>query len=356
MASLGIPHQRLINQHLIGAPLETPERVVEWLSAVQSQDYPGAKWALGQRASGATSAHIDQLFNDGRILRTHVMRPTWHFVSPKDIRWLLALTAPRVHAANAYYYRKFGLADSLLKRSDDLLAKSLQGGRQLMRTEIASVLAESGIVASGLQLGYILMHAELNAVICSGAMNGKKHTYALLDDRAPNAKPLTRRAALTELATRYFASHGPARLQDFSWWSGLTTADAKAAVAGAKLTQHDQLYGTAPKPVPEKAAPAVHLLPNYDEYLIAYKDRSDYSTPFDVAPPATIFDRHILVVHGKVVGAWRETFKRHTMTVVVTPLIALGKTETKALGEAIERYGRFMETQVELTMTKLLGQ
>ena len=188
LTRLDIAHQRLHNEHLAGAQLNKPEAVVQWLCAVQSQDYAGAKWAIAQRTTGETNAALDQLFNDGKILRTHVMRPTWHFVLPADIRWLLRLTAPRVHAANAYYYRKLELDDAVFHRGNAALAKALQGGAQLIRAEIALVYTNAGIHASGLRLAYLIMHAELDALICSGALHGKQFTYAWLDDRVPQTQ------------------------------------------------------------------------------------------------------------------------------------------------------------------------
>jgi hypothetical protein len=178
--------------------------VVSYLGAVQAQDYAGAKWALGQRIQNATDAAIDQSFNAGEILRTHLMRPTWHFVTPADIRWMLMLTAPRVHAANAFMYRNLELDEVALKKSNATLEKGLQGGKQLTRSELASVFREAGIIADGLRMGYFLMYAELVGLLCSGPRRGKQFTYALLEERAPKVKPLGHDEALAELVSRYF--------------------------------------------------------------------------------------------------------------------------------------------------------
>jgi hypothetical protein len=355
MATDDVVRRRLRNQHLVGASFETPDAAVQWLGAVQSQDYGGAKWALGQRVKHTTSAEIDKLFNAGQILRTHVMRPTWHLVTPSDVRWLLELTAPRVHAANSYYYRKFELNEDVLRETELLLAKELQGGKQLTRKEVAQTLQAAGITASGLRLGYILMNAELNAVICSGALKGRQHTYALLDERVPQVTTVSRGVALGELAERYFTSHGYAQLQDFVWWSGLTVTDAKSAIAhaGAKLVQHEEdgkVYWSSDAHAFKEPGSHVHLLPNYDEYLIAYKDRSAYTTVFSTTPSAGMFDGHILIVNGKVCGAWRVTSKRSTAIVTVAPLVALGKAESKALRVAVDRYGHFLGASVELVI------
>src|SRR5438046_754748 len=208
MINLDIAHQRLHNQHITRRTLETPQALVEWLGAVQAQDYAAAKWALGLRLQGVMDEDIEQAFTNGAILRTHVMRPTWHFVSPADIRWLLALTAPRVHAANAHYNRKLELDDAVFKCTHTVLANALQGGKQLTRDELASALQQAGIAMEGEQrVTYIIMRAELDGIICSGARRGKQFTYALLAERAPQARSLDRDEALAELTMRYFTSH-----------------------------------------------------------------------------------------------------------------------------------------------------
>src|SRR5713226_2242979 len=228
MTNLDIAHRRLHNQLITRPMFEKPDDVVKWLGAVQAQDYAGAKWALGLRMQGVTDDVIEQAFADGAIIRTHVMRPTWHFVAPADIRWMLALTAPRI---NAYYNRKLELDDAVFRHSNAVLAKALQGGKQLTRSELASVLQLAGIAADNLlRSTYIIMRAELDGIVCSGARRGKQFTYALLDERVPQTRNLDRDEALAEFARRYFTSHGPATLQDFVWWSGLAAADAKAGL------------------------------------------------------------------------------------------------------------------------------
>jgi hypothetical protein len=274
MTRLDIAHQRLVNQHIATDPFEKPDDVVNWLVAVQSQDYFGAKWALGLRLrQDAHDADVDRAFNEGSILRTHMLRPTWHFVTPADIRWLLALTAPRVHAANATMYRRLELDNATLKRSRRALTKALQGGQHLTRDELRRALEKSGVAAdNGQRLAYIVMHAELDGLICSGPRRGKQFTYALLEERVPPTRSLGREEALTELTRRYFASRGPATAQDFAKWSGLTVADAKHGLEAIKgQLQHEKLNGedywfTSSVSTAGLASPTAHLLSFYDEY------------------------------------------------------------------------------------------
>src|ERR1700692_570887 len=207
MINLDIAHRRLHSQHITWRTLETPQALVEWLGAVQAQDFAAAKWALGLRLQGMTDEAIEQAFTDGAILRTHVMRPTWHFVSPANIRWLLTLTAPRVHAGNTYWYRKLEMNEAIVKQSSDVLINALQDGKQLTRDELATALQQAGIVTAGEQrVTYIVMRAELDGIICSGARRGKQFTYALLEERVARPTALERDAALFELARRYFTT------------------------------------------------------------------------------------------------------------------------------------------------------
>jgi hypothetical protein len=354
ITSLDITHQRLYNQHLAGTPFEKPEAVVAWLGAVQAQEYAHAKWALGLRMQDAADNAIEQAFTNGAILRTHLMRPTWHFVTPADIRWMLKLTAPRVNAVNAHMYRKLELDDALFLRSNAAIAKALEGGQQLTRLELASVLEQAGIVAEGIRLGYIVHRAELDAIICSGSRRGKQFTYALLDERAPRAKALERDEAVAELTKRYFTSHGPALVRDFVWWSGLTTADAKA---GLEMTKphliHEmidgKIYWFSPNgPTPEEVSPTAHLLPIYDEYTIAYKDHSAIFDP-QYAKQVISGNGFVIVIDGQVVGNWRRTFSKGAAVIELAPFRPFTATECDAFTAATRRYGEFLSMPVVLS-------
>ncbi|MEO7157329.1 MAG: crosslink repair DNA glycosylase YcaQ family protein, partial [Vicinamibacterales bacterium] len=173
---------RLRNQQLIDGKRWKPAQVVSWFGAMQAQDYPAAKWAIGVRSPGSQDGDVEQAFNDGLILRTHVLRPTWHFVTPEDIRWLLALSAPRIHAANAYYYRQVGLDAKTFAKSCAMIHRTLEGGKTLTRAELAVDLQRAKVPADGLKLAYLMMHAELEGVITSGPRRAKQFTYALMDE------------------------------------------------------------------------------------------------------------------------------------------------------------------------------
>ena len=269
-----IADRRLVAQRFLDKRPLSPAPLVAWFGGVQAQDYAGASWALGQRAPGTTRADIDAALASGEILRTHVLRPTWHFVAPADIRWMLALTGPRVKRILAPYDRNLEIDAALLRRTRTVLAKLLRG-HQLTRAEIGQGLARAGIAAEGRRLVHLVSHAELDGLLCSGALRGKHFTYALLDERAPAVPLLSRDEALAELARRFFTSHGPATLADFAWWSGITQADGKRGIeaAAAHLTEEAigerrYWFGDVPPGVRPRG-PVVRLTPNYDELFIA---------------------------------------------------------------------------------------
>ena len=350
MLTSDVLRHRLANQQLTRATFEQPDDVVAWLGAVQAQDYAGAKWALGQRLRSATDAAIEAAFSQGSILRTHVMRPTWHFVAPADIRWLLALSAPRVKAALASADRALGLDAAVVARSKDAIARALEGGRQLTRPELATALGRVGIATNAQALAHMVMHAELDGVICSGPRRGTQFTYALLKERVPPTRSLARDEALAELAGRYFTSHGPATIADFVWWSGLTVADARRGIAasGARLVQ-ESVGGTphwlAPATAPPIPPGTVYLLPNYDEYTVAYKDCDAFFDAARAGAPTTR-DRvpfgNVVVLDGRVAGWWKRTLRARSVAVDARWFVEPSAAQRRALAAAVERYAAFL--------------
>jgi Winged helix DNA-binding domain len=353
---------RLANQHLAASSLGSPAEVVAWFGAVQAQEYPAARWALGLRGRGLTDQTVARAFDAGEILRTHAMRPTWHFVARADIRWLQMLTGPRVQQLNAYYARKNELDAKTIARSRAVIERSLAGGQQRTRTELAAALRKAGIRAEGRRLAYLMMSAELDQVICSGARRGKQFTYALLEERAPKATRLPRDEALGELTRRYFTSHGPATLRDYVWWSGLTMGDARRGVeiAGRALMQETfgelTHWSAAPTPAFTRSlggggtrrSASAYLLPIYDEYLIAYKDRGAVTDPASTGRSSATIDgyAHWLVVDGRFVGTWRREETAAGVEVGLTPHRLLTTAERKAVVAAADRYSAFLETPV----------
>ena len=340
---------RLRSQKLVVTKCRKPEQVVRWLGAVQSQDYAGAKWAIGLRSSGLDDRAIDRAFNEGAILRTHMMRPTWHFVAPADIRWIQRLTGPRVNALNALYYRRGGLDAQTLRRGVKVLERALRDLNYLTRDALASRLGESALPLRGESLAYLMMYAELEGVVCSGPRMGKQFTYALLEERVAPTPTIDRDQALAELARRYFMSHGPATFKDFAWWSGMTARDAKEGIAmNAARLNHEAIDGLTYWFAPGRAAisppsRAVFLLPNYDEFGVAYRDRVLLrNAPRPKSLDASGSFAHLLVIDDAITGRWRRDTSTRSVVVHVQPFRSLTRAEKRAVEAAVDRYGEFL--------------
>ncbi|RPJ53217.1 MAG: winged helix DNA-binding domain-containing protein, partial [Methanobacteriota archaeon] len=317
--------------------------------AVQAQDYAAATWAIGLRIRNSTETEIERAFNEGTILRTHVMRPTWHFVMPEDIRWMIELTAPRVKAQLAHYDRRLGLDEALYEKSNAAIVEALHDAIYLTRRELKAVLADAGIETDVQRLGHIIARAELDGLICSGPRRGKQFTYALMEERVPDCRTLPRDEALARLALIYFSSHGPAQLKYFSWWSGLGANDAKIALEqiASKVRQETldgktYWYVPAPmEPIPEP--PPALLLSIYDEYTIAYKDRGDISEARDIERMISMGNAltAVIVLNGRVAGTWNRTSKNNIVEIRLNPFRKLDGDEQEALESEVARYGRF---------------
>lgn len=360
MTAAEITQKRLANQGLAGTPYNTPKEIVGWLGAVQGQDYAMAKWALGARLPGMTEEEIEEGLNGGEIIRTHILRPTWHLVCADDIRWMLELSAPRVKAAVAPVLRRLELDDALLRRAYRIIERGLSGGRHLTRAELMRKLEASGINTDDLRPAHIMFAAELEGLVCSGRRRGNSLTYALLDERVPQTAPgLTRDEALVRLALRYFTSHGPATPHDFSWWSGLTVTDTRRALemigSGLETAIVDGVSYWFPPSAPERKAKKklrrrVHLLPAFDEYMVSYKDRSAALDPEHNGTVITgngIF-RPIIVAEGKVTGVWKRTPGKRGAVLEASFFDPADAMTNEELAEVARPYGEYLGTGVEV--------
>lgn len=338
-------HAQLLDWH----PLSTPVEVVRWLGALQAQDYLSSLWAIGLRLPGTTEADIERAIADREIVRTWPMRGTIHYVAAEDARWMLELLAPRVVARSAGLYKQFELDETVFARCRVLLTNALQGGWQLVRKEAYRVLEEGGVATGGSRGLHLLGRLALEGLICFGPRERKQPTFTLLAEWVPRPRVLDRHDALAVLTQRFFTSHGPATLQDFAWWSGLAVADAKAgfeqvATPLVREVVDGRTYWFAPSPSAADTAPQVaHLLPSFDEYFVAYKDRSA------VLPPSCAHlassDKLLgptLVVDGCLVGTWKRTRKKDGVEIVLEPYTPLSELESRAVGAAAERYREFV--------------
>lgn len=318
------------------------------MGAVQGQEYGPSKWGLGLRLPNLTDADVERDFTDGQLLRTHLLRPTWHFVTAEEIRWLLMLTAPRVNAINQFTYRQQGLTDSDFKRTNTIIAKTLDGGQHLTRDAINEALQKNKIEASGVKLVAILMQAELDGIVCSGARQGKKFTYALLEDRVPKINTKTRDEALAELTLRYFTSRGPATVKDFSTWSGLTMSDCKKGLemTGNRLA-HENVGGEMHHFHEQTVSKAIesdrlYLLPIYDEMVMGYKNRDamlqfvqKHNHKMDI-----VFD-NMIIFDGQIIGSWKRVIKTKNIEVTYNFLEKPTKKQRTAFEKCLARFEQF---------------
>jgi hypothetical protein len=314
------------------------------MGAIQAQDYAMAKWAVGVRVPGATDASVEAALNSGTILRTHVLRPTWHLVAAEDAHWMLTLTGPPIKASQKTRHAELELTPAVLRKTYNLLEKTLRDGNHQTREELNGVFERAKISIEDNRAAHLLMCAELDGLIASGATKQGKPTYALLAERVPKPKRLSKDEALAALAGRYFASHGPATLADFGWWSGLPVGEARNALEMVKpklLAEAvgEQTYWFAESISPAKSRPA-HLLPAYDEFIISYKDRSA-SLTFEQQKKAVsdngIF-RPMVVVNGEVIGIWARTVKKN---IVQIDAEYFGKPSQAVLNQIEQAAGRF---------------
>jgi hypothetical protein len=345
-----VARRRLAAQHISRPSSERPCEVVAWLGAVQAQDYLGSLWAVGLRLPKSDAASVERALTDRKVIRTWPMRGTLHLVAAPDVRWMLELLTPRVVAAAAGQYRRLGLDEATFARSRKLFVKALEGGRQLARTELYRRLEAAGISTAESRGLNILGRLAQERLICLGAREGRQQTFALLDEWAPGAKSLPREEALAELARRYFTSRGPATVRDFAWWSGLTNADAAAGVRAVKEHLSHEVIGGRDYWFSSSATDAesdswgAHLLPAYDEYTVAYRDRSAVLDPSHARRPDAgngIFSP-TLVVGGQVLGTWKRRLKKGSVEITLNPFTPLKKDDRQAVNTAAQRYGAFL--------------
>ena len=362
MDSAELLARRLSAQHLTGARPASPAEVVSGLLAVQSQDVPAAAWAVTQRLAAPDAALLDGALLRGEVVRTHVLRPTWHHVAAADLRWLLRLTGPRVDQAAGSIFRRAGL-DATTFEIFEAAVSGILAGRSLTRPELYSALSDAGIDVSDQQrIGHLLLGAEIHAVVCGGPPRDGRHTYVLLDEHLPADDVFDRDAALHQLAFRFIRGHGPATAADLSWWSGLTLGDARRGLRAAALAtadidgrtyyfDHENVDHAQFDQDDESGLAGVFLLPNYDEYLIAFARRDDvypdgWQPPED--PRRNPIFSNVVLDAGRVVGSWRRTVRSTTVLVQITPLVALTPRQRRAIDQAAQGYADFVDRGLEL--------
>lgn len=359
-----ITRRRLENQALTSAPGSDPAAVVEKLLALQAQDLRWAKWAVGIRAPGSTSADIDALLDSGRIVRSWPMRGTLHLVPAEELGWMLSLTTPRLWAGSTTRRRDLGLDEATIERAREVALGALSGGRELTRAAFLAVLQQAGIDAAGQRGYHLIWHLAQSGTLCWGRQLDAQQMLVLLDDWVPRPRRLERDEALGEFLVRYLVGHGPAPLTDFAWWSQLTMADAKTAlaVAAPHLTGLDvdgvqhllaaaNDVGPLPRAAPGRGRDAVLALPGFDEHLLGYRDRSFAIEPENltrVVPGKNGIFLPLMIRAGRVIGTWRRDWQPKLITVEPRPFLPLTPATARAADRSLREYAAFLGRPVEV--------
>lgn len=345
-----IAQTRLISQQITGTKLKTEKEVVNWMGAVQAQDFPASKWAVGIRVPGSTEKSVESAIDSGEIIRTHVLRPTWHLVSAEDVYWMLELSAPQIKTLSRSRDRELELTEEAFSRCNSLLEKWLRDSNFLSREELAKRLADAGFSNDNNRVSHILMRAEIDGIIGSGPTKAGKQTYALLSERVPVKKLLKHEEAAAELARRYFTSHGPAALSDFVWWSGLPVKTCRQAIEAikqdfvAEIVDGETYWFHQVFSVPDTENESIYLLPAYDEFIISYKNRAatlTFENHLKVVSNNGFF-RPVIVHNGQAIGVWKRTIKKENVIPETEYFGSPGKAIQKQVEKEFEKYVQFL--------------
>lgn len=348
---MNIPILRLVNHHLGGDLFETPLSVVSWLGALQAQDLNSAKWAIGVRLKDSTEKLIDEAINNGDIIRTHLMRPTWHMVAADDYLKLLWLTAPNIRSSLKSRRKQLDLDESFFKKSNPTLENILSGGNHLTREELMIQLSMTIPDIDSSRMNHILLEAELDGLICSGMIKNKQHSFALVSERLKsktNKVDFNRDEAIALITCKYFLSHGPATVKDFSWWSGLSIGDCNKGLEMVKnkleFAENNKVKYLFNGELNDTLKDRSFLLPAFDEYIISYKDRSSVLTieHHGRAVSANGIFRPVMVLDGQVVGLWNKSIKKDVLQIKTEWFLKPQKSIIREFEEAGLRYATFL--------------
>ena len=354
---LDIARWRLRSQHLVASYAASASEAVRGLLAVQAEIPGQAAWAVASRTLHARDADLASLLDDGGVLRTHVLRPTWHFVGAEDIGWLLDLTGPRVRRVTGQQLRTaHGLDERAIEHAVGAITQALGSRGELTRAQLGDELRDRGVQTTGQMLMILLAHVELDGLICSGRLIDGEHSYALLAERVPTPRRLGRAEALAELALRYFTGHGPATERDLAYWASLTLNDVRAGLAQVRdrleSFNHDgRTFWHAPADAPAgPQQPAGHLLQILDEIYRGYQDSRWVLDATGDVPRTRESAAGMALVDAQIVAAMRRTVANDHVQFDLRPYRALLPLEVEALEQAARRYGDYLRLKARLAL------
>jgi hypothetical protein len=341
--------QRLINHQLAIQSFEKPKDLVNWMGALQAQDYNAVKWAIGMRLNNGSENHVEEAINKGEIIRIHLLRPTWHFVSAEDVYWMLELNASKIKSSMKSRHTFLGLTPDIVKKSQSTIKKMLEREEFVERDEILNKLIDSKIVENNLQVNHLLTLSEQDGIICSGPEIKNKQTYALLEKRVPWKNIITRDEAICKLTKKYFQSHGPATLQDFVWWAGINNTEAKKGIEmNRSLLLSENIEGntyyfysfTDNQSIDKDLS---YLLPAFDEFIISYKEREMIIRDHNYSKLISsngIF-RPVILSDMKAVGTWKRIVSKGKTDIEISVFDKIKKSFIPGLKEATSSYLSF---------------
>lgn len=363
MSALTIAQQRLYHQRISYSTFQAPVEVVQWLGAIQAQDYASAEWTIGVRLPGSTPVHIEEAIAERSIVRTWLLRGTLHIVAAADLKWMRTLLAPALIARYAPHYRQLGIDDALLSQCYAGISEALVGGQQLTRKELINALEGRGINLEGERAGVMLNRAALDGLLCLGPAKGKQPTFVLLNEWISTEQKYGREEALVELALRYFISHGPTTIADFAWWTGLPMPDAKVGFEAIKerlieeKVQDKSYWRSSSSPVAhipaqQESTPSVYLLPGFDEFVLGYSDRSDF---LEAQHRKAIWGvnavfAYTMLLDGQIVGTWKRAFRKGGIELTLSPFAPLSPATRQAFTLAAQPYGDFYALPTTIVM------
>ena len=356
MTTSDISNLRLNIQQISSHQFEKPNEIVKWFGGIQAQDYPAAKWALGLRLKGITDNQIEKEIATKKFVRTWMFRGTLHFIAADDVNWMLDLIAPGIISKFKGRHRELGLTPEVLSKAEKVIITMLSGDKAISRKALFEELELNGVATKEQKGIHLMLWASYNKLICHGPIDGKQFTYALYDDWIVKNGTISQDEALAKLALRYFTGHGPATLQDFMWWSGLGVNDTKKGLEAVRsqlaveIVEGQEYFMHPELPELKKTSAKAFLLPAFDEFYLAYKNRSisleshHHST---VASVNGIFFPTI-VVDNRIVGLWKKEIKKNSILIDLKPFTELKNSHKELIAKAAKDYGQFLGMDTEL--------
>lgn len=351
-----IARWRLRNQYLTAPHAGSVADVMERLLAVQAENPSQSAWAVASRTSSPEPGPLAATLDSGEVVRTHVLRPTWHYVARADIDWLLALTAPRLFKTfDTQLTRELGLTGRDMERLSaavlDHLAATPDRSRDEMTAALRERVSDLAERITGRMVMLLMARLEMERLVVSGRPREGEHTYATYESRVHarvDADAFERDEALALLALRYFTGHGPATVKDLAYWATLPVGDVRRGLDAVRdrleSFEHDgRTFWHAPGDPPDgPGRPGGHLLQLLDETYRGYQDSRWVLDAAGVVPRQRESTIGIALVDAQLAAGMKRTVNASQVRFELTPFRPLTAADRHALAEAAARYGDYL--------------